>query len=111
MVNPKAVDAFHLMWDNFPTPVRLIHRNRTVLAVNEASRKMGWVEGVPCFAAGNPESHKACKANEALATFTGQSLQVDGNRIKFWIPVKDCPDIFVHFNITTSSIEVFTKSS
>ena len=111
MVDPKVLDAFHMMWENFPTPVRLIHKNRTVLAVNQAAKNMGWEEGVPCFSIGNPESHKACKANEALSTLKGQSLYVEGDKIKFWIPVKDSPEIYVHFSVTISTTEVFVKSN
>lgn len=103
MIDNKVIEAFHLMWGNFPAPVRLIHKDRTVLAVNETANSLGMKTGVPCFQTGNPEAHKGCKANEALSTDKAQCLRVD-DKIKYWIPVKDLADVYVHFAITISSI-------
>jgi hypothetical protein len=105
MVEQKVIDAFHMMWGSFPAPVRLIHKSRKVLAVNETAKSMGMEIGVPCFSFGNPESHKACRANEALSTDKGQSLQVENGKIKFWSPVRDCADVYVHFSVTVGSAE------
>lgn len=99
MVDSKVIEAFHMMWGSFPAPVRLIHKNRTVLAVNEIAAGRGMTAGVPCFAFGDPESHKACNANGALATNLGQRMNVAPGKIKFWSPVRDCPDVFVHFTV------------
>ena len=99
MVDEKVIEAFHMMWGSFPAPVRLIHKNRKVLAVNEIAADRGMEVGVPCFAFGNPESHKACNANGALSTDMGQRMTVPGGKIKFWSPLRDCPDVFVHFTI------------
>ena len=52
MADEKMLEAFHMMWDNFPGAVRLIHKNRTVLAVNETGSNMGFVADVPCFSVG-----------------------------------------------------------
>lgn len=95
----NQIAAFHMMWGSFPGPVRLIHKSRKVLAVNEVAQGMGMEVGVPCFSIGNPESHKACKANEALALDKGQRMNVEPGKIKFWIPVRGCPDVYVHFTV------------
>lgn len=105
MVDPKVLEAFHMMWGSFPAPVRLIHKNRKVLAVNEIAEGMGMEVGAPCFAFGNPESHKSCNANGALSTDKGQRMNVDPGKIKFWSPVRDCPDVFVHFTIVVNPVE------
>lgn len=111
MVDEKVLDSFHMLWDNFPSPVRLIHKNRTVIAINEAAKNAGWKAGVPCYSIGNPESHKACRANEALSTSQGEMLYMADGRIKFWIPVKNYRDVYVHFVVTISAIETFGKTS
>lgn len=100
MIDSKVIEAFHMMWGSFPAPVRLIHKSRKVLAVNEIAQSIGMEAGVHCYSLGDPESHKACKANEALSTSEGQRMDVDsGAKIKFWSPVRDCPDVFIHFSI------------
>lgn len=99
MIDGKVLEAFHMMWGSFPAPVRLIHKNRQVLAVNEMAQDMGMETGVPCFAFGNPESHKFCNAAGALSTNRGQRMNVAPGRIKFWVPVRECADVFVHFTV------------
>jgi hypothetical protein len=105
MIDSKVLNAFQMMWGNFPGPVRLIHKSRKVLAVNDIAKTMGMEVGVHCFSIGNPESHKACKANEALSSAGGQRMNVEPGKIKFWIPVKDCPDAYVHFTIPVDPVE------
>jgi len=105
MLDSTVIDAFNMMWGSFPSPVRLIHKGRKVLAVNEIAESMGMEVGVSCFLFGNPESHKACNANGALSSGKGQRMNVDPGRIKFWIPVRNCPDVFVHFTIVIEPVE------
>jgi len=99
MVDSKVIDAFHMMWGSFPEPVRLIHKDRKVLAVNEIAASRGMEVGVSCFSVGNPELHKVCGANEALASNKGQRMNAPDGRIRFWSPVRNCPDVFIHFII------------
>ena len=104
MIDSAVIDAFHMMWGSFPAPVRLIHKNRQVLAVNEIAEGMGMEVGVKCFSFGNPASHKFCNADEALASDKGQRMNVDPGKIKFWSPVRNCPDVFVHFTISIDPV-------
>ncbi len=99
MVDSTVIDAFHMMWGNFPEPVRLIHKDRRVLAVNEIAASRGMEVGVYCYSVGNPELHKVCGANEALVSKKGQRINAPDGRIRFWSPVSNCPDVFVHFVI------------
>lgn len=104
MIDIEVIDAFHMMWGTFPAPVRLIHKSRKVLAVNEIAQSIGMETDVHCYSVGDPESHKGCKANEALSTSEGQRMDVDsGTKIKFWSPVRGCSDVFVHFSIPVAS--------
>lgn len=105
MVDATVIEAFHMMWGDFPAPVRLIHKSRKVLAVNKIAKGLGMETGVPCFSIGNPESHKACKANEALSLNQGQRMNVEPGKIKFWIPVGNYPDVYVHFTIPVDPVE------
>ena len=34
--DPRLVEAFHAMWKNHPDAMMLVHRDRTILAVNDA---------------------------------------------------------------------------
>lgn len=105
MVDEKVIEAFNMMWGNFPVPARLIHRDKTVLAINDAAKEKGFKAGVPCFTAGNPETHKSCMAPEMLATNkTVQQVNAEKDIIRFWIPVKDCPDAYVHFPLRLNEI-------
>lgn len=63
MIDEKIIEDFYMMWNDFPDSVRLIHRNRTILAANESARNMGFEVAVECFRIGAPESHRGCKAN------------------------------------------------
>lgn len=105
MVDKKIIEAFHIMWDSFPGSVRLIHKNHTVLAANEIASKAGFDIGTICFKVGTPESHRGCKANEALITKKGQSIKSEEGKIRYWLPVKDCDDIYVHITLDTNVIK------
>lgn len=101
MADDKIIEAFHMMWDSFPGSVRLIHKNHTVLAVNEIAREAGFDVGVICSRVGAPELHRGCKANLVISTKKAQSTKSGDGKIRYWIPVKDCDDVYVHFTIDT----------
>jgi hypothetical protein len=103
MVDKKLVEAFHLMWDNFPEPVRLIHKDRTILVLNKAGEKVGWQTGTKCSSIPPLEAHKICKANEAIKNHVYTYAETEGNlggeSVYFWIPVDGYNDYFIHFAI------------
>ena len=45
MEDLELLNAFHAFWDAFPSPVRLIRRDRMVLAVNKAAASLGRCAG------------------------------------------------------------------
>lgn len=103
--DPRLVEAFQLMWGNFPDPMMLVHKDRTILAVNDACAKQGSAAGTKCFSY-NPDpasvennACKMCQANKALKA--GTTIACDGNfggqLIRgYWIPLKGSSEAYVH---------------
>ncbi|EKQ54387.1 MULTISPECIES: hypothetical protein [unclassified Clostridium] len=105
MVDEKIIEAFYMMWDSFPGNARLIHKNRTVLAANKIARKSGFEIGTLCSKVGAPELHKDCKANKVLSTKNGQAVKSAEGKIRYWLPVKDCDDVYVHITLDPNTIK------
>lgn len=103
----NIVEMFHAMWDSFPSRVRLIRKDRTVLAVNRAAKEMGMEVGVRCLDnPPDPMAHAGCLANLALKEKTAKySLTKNGKRLRFWIPVEGVEDVYVHFSIEVNDIK------
>lgn len=107
MYDPKTdlrlVEAFELMWGNFPEPMVLVHRDRTILAQNDAARAQPWsAVGGKCFdmnpAAGG-HACQGCQANAALKQRSTITCEGDlgGRRIRgYWIPVKAADHVYIH---------------
>lgn len=104
--DPRLAEAFQLMWGNFPEPMMLVHRDRTILAVNAACEKQGTSAGTKCFSynrvPGAVENHacKGCQANQALAAGKAISCEGDfgdGRTIRgYWVPLQGAKDVYVH---------------
>ncbi|SEI78683.1 hypothetical protein SAMN05660742_10145 [Propionispira arboris] len=89
------------MWGSFPEPVTLVHKSRTVVAINEACRGMREV-GMNCAKQGTPEAHRGCLANQALKS--GKATYVKGEyagrkMVSYWLPLNGYPELFVHFGV------------
>lgn len=93
---------FHLFYDNFPFPVILAHKDRTILAINRTAETVGYQTGIRCIDMGKKEHHKGCLANKALSEqtatrvvayfdFTGSVLD------SYWVPLAGSQDLFVHY--------------
>lgn len=93
---------FHLFYDNFPFPVILSHKDRTILAINRTAESVGYQAGIRCSDMGKKEHHQGCLANKALSEqtatrvvayfdFTGAVLD------SYWIPLAGSQDLFVHY--------------
>jgi hypothetical protein len=103
--DPRLVEAFHLMWGNFPDPMMLVHRDRTILAVNDACAALGTAPGTKCFSynpvPGDVEKGacKACQANRALKAESAITCEAEfaGKRIRgYWIPLKGSSEVYIH---------------
>jgi len=44
-------------------------------------------------------------ANEALITKKGKSIKSEEGKIRYWLPVKDCDDIYVHITLDANVIK------
>lgn len=103
-VDDGLLQAFHLMYDNFPEPVQLTHKSRTILAINPAGKAAGKDVGLVCAKLGPPEGHKICQANKALKDQKTTWAYVDatptGGRkfVTFWLPIAGYPDFYIHFS-------------
>ena len=100
----EVIEAFHVMWDNFPEPVSLVHKSREVLAVNKAH----FLEpGMFCSKTGLNGPHVGCLANKALAeqaavAVLNHSPFENKHVIGYWIPLDGHPDYFIHTGVRFS---------
>lgn len=102
MVDSKVIEAFHLMWGNFPEPATLVHKSREVIAVNAACEVIGRVKGMNCATHGAPEAHRGCLANQALSAQQSAFKKItfgEKELISYWLPVDGYPELFVHFGV------------
>lgn len=95
-----------------PAPASLVHKSRTIIAVNEACRAGGRNPGMNCAQWNSPEQHRGCLANRMLKEqqpFYKEVRRVDGVCRVYWLPVSDYPDFYLHF--TTEPINNTEKTS
>jgi hypothetical protein len=102
-IEPEVVEAFHKMWDHYPSVVMLIQADRSILAVNLEGERMNIQPGIRCFRlAGRDKVCDHCMANEALREgkakrFTGFIERLKQFRDSYWVPVAGEINIYVHF--------------
>ncbi|SNB45330.1 hypothetical protein [Geobacter sp. DSM 9736] len=93
---------FHLFTDNFPFPVMLVHKDRTILAVNRAGETAGYPTGIRCVDMGEKKHHKGCLANQALSEQTAKRVVgyfdfAGGVLDSYWIPLSGSKELYLHF--------------
>jgi hypothetical protein len=95
---------FHLFWDNFPAPVMLVYKDRTIVEANRAGQELGCPIGMKCVEIGEKTHHAKCRANVAMREKEGVrevgyyehlGQVIDG----YWIPLAGQEDFYVHFGI------------
>jgi hypothetical protein len=112
MVEQRILDAFQTMWGPFPEPVMLIHKSRTILAVNQLGENLGITAGIKCHSLNpevNPGEDHCSRCNANLALKTGETVctedETAGHRIiGYWMPLKEAVDVYVHFGIGTAEM-------
>lgn len=101
-INEEITRNFHLFWDNYPAPVMLVHKTRTIITVNKSAQDIGCPVGTRCIDLGEKKHHAGCRANTALKEGIGvrevsyaehMGQVVDG----YWIPLAGSEDLYVHF--------------
>ncbi|ADD68243.1 conserved hypothetical protein [Denitrovibrio acetiphilus DSM 12809] len=93
----EVIEAFSLMWGNYPAPVMLITYKHDIIAVNEIYQQYGVSTGQKCSSL--PGNHKGCRAGEAkmsgkpvrCVAQAENSVVYDG----YWIPVEG--EYLIHF--------------
>jgi len=111
MIDAHVIEAFEMMWGLFPEPVMLVHRNRTILAVNQQARGLGLPAGIKCSSL-NPANHTddncaQCQAAASLREGEAKWMfgEHGGRKIRgFWVPLAGVPDVYLHFSVGTEAV-------
>lgn len=100
----KVIEAFHMMWDNFPQVVLLLKKSREIVAANKFAEEKSFHAGLKCYqVVGQEEIHASCKANLALAENKPQRSTMydkEKNRVSdaYWLPIPGS-DLYLHFTV------------
>ena len=103
-ISDEIRSHFHLFWDNFPFPVMLTHKDRTIVDRNKAAEAVGYGVNIKCSDLGPKEAHKACRANKALneqkaERVVGYVGMAEAVLDSYWVPLAGNEDLFLHFSI------------
>ncbi len=102
MSEQEIIQAFHLMWDDFPEAVMITQKSREIVALNKAAEKFGLKAGIKCSSIGGAENHKGCLLNRAVDENKPVYITYDaafGKAYGFWIPISAKPDWVIHFGV------------
>ena len=102
MINQEIINAFQLMWGDFPEPVMITQKSREIIAVNKKAETMGLKPGLKCFAVGKPEDHRGCRLNQAVDKGKPVYITYDGAfgvAFGYWIPISVKPEWVIHFGV------------
>lgn len=100
-VDQSVIDAFKLMWGNFPEYVMLADKDYNIIAVN-SDKFEGYKVGMTCAPDGKP--HKGCPAAKALKTgrpmfYKYHDPMKNRDIIAYWLPLEGHPELYVHFGV------------
>lgn len=105
MTQEELIRSFHCQWDSFPGLVRLIRRDRTVLAVNRAGEAGGALCGLRCCDQGLTAQHIGCMADRALdGREACWGWNPSGTKLRFWLPLEGTEDCYVHFSLNKEQV-------
>ena len=102
MTDEKIIEAFQLMWGNFPEPVMITQKSREIVAVNKKAAEMGLTIGLKCSSVGKPENHRGCLCNKAIDGGKPVFITYEGTFGKafgYWIPITEKPEWVIHFGV------------
>ena len=103
-ISDELRSHFRLFWDNFPFPVMLTHKDRTILDRNKAAEAAGYGINIKCSDLGPKEAHKGCRANMALneqkaERVVGYVEMAEAVLDSYWVPLAGKEDLYLHFSI------------
>lgn len=101
-ISEEILRNFHLLCDNFPFPVMLTHKDRTIIAVNKTGETEGYPTNIRCIDLGEKEHHRGCQANQALGEQTAKRVvgyfDFRGAVLdSYWIPLAGSDELYLHF--------------
>jgi hypothetical protein len=101
-VSEETQRNFHLFWDNFPFPVMLVHKDRTIVDRNKAGEAVGYIIGSRCADMGSKEDHRGCLANQALLEHTAKRVvgyvkPAQAVFDAYWVPLAGSDELYLHF--------------
>lgn len=102
MSDQEIINAFHLMWGNFPEPVTITQKSREIVALNKKAESFGLKVGIKCSSVGKPEDHKGCQLNRAVDENKPVCVSYEdpqGKAYGFWIPIPEKPEWVLHFSV------------
>ncbi len=102
MSENEIIQAFHLMWGNFPEAVMITQKSREIVAVNKVAESYGLKPGMKCSSVGKLENHRGCQCNRAVDEGKPVFVTYEGNFGKaygFWIPIEEKPEWVIHFGV------------
>ena len=92
MSDLEIIQAFHLMWGNFPEAVMITQKSREIVELDKKAEEFGLKVGIKCSSVGGAENHKGCLLNRAVdenkpiyITYEGAF----GKAYGFWIPIPE----------------------
>jgi hypothetical protein len=102
-ISAELTANFHLFWDNYPFPVMLVRKDRTMVALNKVATTLGCVTGTRCVDIGKKEDHRGCLANQALKEQEAKRIVAyqpiyDKVLDSYWIPLAGADDLYLHFS-------------
>jgi hypothetical protein len=104
----QLVEAFTLMWGAYPGPASLVHKSKTIIAVNKACLLGGRKPGMICAKWDSPERHVGCLANRTIKEQMPMHKEIRKNRQIFrvyWLTIQGFPDYYIHFTTEPATIE------
>ena len=102
MKDEELIQAFHVMWNDFPEAVMIIKKDREIIAVNSKATDFGLKPGMKCSSVGSPEQHKGCLCNRAADSKQTVAITYQGPFGKaygYWIPISERPEWIIHFGV------------
>lgn len=102
MKDEELIQAFHVMWNDFPEAVMIIKKDREIIAVNSKAADFGLKPGMKCSSLGSPEQHKGCLCNRAADSKQTVAITYQGPFGKaygYWIPISERPEWIIHFGV------------
>lgn len=102
MKDEELIQAFHVMWNDFPEAVMIIKKDREIITVNSKAADFGLKPGMKCSSLGSPEQHKGCLCNRAADSKQTVAITYQGPFGKaygYWIPISERPEWIIHFGV------------